>query len=100
MHWGKNIDRAFLHPNCPINSTIAAELAAFTTWQDKADPQRMFEPPLFKRIKAAAGPDYYPGCDMAGKCVCMQDVHCAPGFKCVASLAFPELKACKPPPEF
>jgi hypothetical protein len=28
MHWGKNIDRAFLNPGCPINSTIPAELAA------------------------------------------------------------------------
>jgi hypothetical protein len=70
MHWGKNIDRAFLNPSCPINSTIPAELAAMTPFQNQADPNRMFEPPIYKKIKAAAGPDYYPGCDRDGKCVC------------------------------
>jgi hypothetical protein len=94
------VDRAFLNPKCPINDTIPAELAAMTSFQDQADPQHMFEPPLFTKMKAAAGPDYYPGCDRDGKCVCTQDVHCAPGWKCVASLAFPQYKACKPPPGF
>ena len=30
------------------------------------------------------------------KCFCSEDIHCRPGDKCVASLAFPEYKVCKP----
>jgi len=37
-----------------------------------------------------------PGCDLNKTCFCRTDEHCAAGFKCVASKAFPQYTACKP----
>jgi hypothetical protein len=40
---------------------------------------------------------YYPGCAGANKdCFCVKDEHCAPGFACVPSKAFPDYNICKP----
>jgi hypothetical protein len=39
---------------------------------------------------------FYPRCDLDRQCYCQSDEHCADGYKCVNSKAFPEFKACKP----
>lgn len=97
---GKNHDRAFLNPRCVYRRNIRDQLREFGKLQREVDPQRTFEPPLFRRIKTAATPKYYDGCEPAKDCYCTQDSHCAKGWGCKASLAFPAYKACYPPAGF
>lgn len=100
LHMGKNHDRAFLNPRCVYRRNIRDQLREFGKLQREVDPQRTFEPPLFRRIKTAATPKYYDGCEPAKDCYCTQDSHCAKGWGCKASLAFPAYKACYPPAGF
>jgi hypothetical protein len=49
-HWGKNFDRTFTHPKCPIrpkykNFGKAMEVAK------KYDPEGMYQPALFKKVR-------------------------------------------------
>lgn len=39
---------------------------------------------------------YFPQCDVRRMCYCKENVHCARGFACVPSQAFPEYRICKP----
>ncbi|KAF8056455.1 aminopeptidase M1-D [Scenedesmus sp. PABB004] len=99
LHWGKNTDRAFLNPDpaCRYAETLADELRELSALQDAYDPNRVFEPPLIAKIKAGAVPPYFPGCEVTRSCYCAADEHCAPGWACRASLAFPAFKVCTPP---
>ncbi|KAI8472152.1 MAG: hypothetical protein J3K34DRAFT_415296 [Monoraphidium minutum] len=95
-HPGKNWDRTFTNPRCPVVPKYGPGLARMTAMQDKYDPQRVFEPELFTR--AIAGEKYAlkPKCQLDRTCYCEADENCADGFKCVPSIAFPEYKACRP----
>ncbi|KIY99659.1 hypothetical protein MNEG_8299, partial [Monoraphidium neglectum] len=91
-----NWDRTFTNPRCPIAPKLGAGLAVFQGLQDKYDPARVFEPELWTR--AIKGEKYFlkPKCVLNRSCYCEADEHCADGFKCVPSVAFPEYKACRP----
>jgi hypothetical protein len=48
-HWGKNFDRTFTHPKCPIRPKypgFARQLAA----QKRYDPAGMYQPALFAKV--------------------------------------------------
>jgi hypothetical protein len=72
------------------------QLTVFHTTQDKHDPQRVFEPELWRRIVANEPYSLKPRCQLDRSCYCQADEHCAEGFVCVPSLAFPEYKTCRP----
>jgi hypothetical protein len=65
--------------------------------QDKHDPQRVFEPELWKSIN---NPEYslYPRCVLKKDCYCQEDIHCPDLHRCVPSRApgLQNFKACKP----
>jgi hypothetical protein len=93
-HRGKNHERAFKHPACPIRDNLPrfGQLEAFAA---ASDPQGIFQPRLFSDIAARAANSYAPACATLGQCYCTEDVHCAAGFRCLPSLAFPEYRACR-----
>lgn len=67
-----------------------------TALQDKHDPERVFEPELWSRVVSGQGYQLKPKCQLDRSCYCEADEHCADGFVCVPSLAFPEYKQCRP----
>ncbi len=93
-HWGKNHERTYTHPACSVPDLFPKfnELLAL---QARLDPKRVFEPPLFAKMRARAPPRYGPRCALSGECFCQEDAHCGPGRACVASAAFPEYKGCR-----
>lgn len=95
-HPGKNWDRTFTNPKCPLAPKFGAGLKKMQAMQDKYDPERVFEPELWTR--AIKGEKYWlkPKCQLDRSCYCESDENCADGFKCVDSIAFPEFKACRP----
>ncbi|KIY96933.1 hypothetical protein MNEG_11027 [Monoraphidium neglectum] len=64
--------------------------------QNQYDPARVFEPTLW--TVAAGGQSYVlkPKCVLDRSCFCQDDTHCADGFTCIPSAAFPQFKACFP----
>jgi hypothetical protein len=64
--------------------------------QDRWDPQRVMEPELFARMARSEGYAHKPKCALDRSCYCDADEHCADGFSCVKSLAFPEFNSCRP----
>ncbi|GBF95066.1 hypothetical protein Rsub_07567 [Raphidocelis subcapitata] len=95
-HPGKNSERTFTHPGCPLADRYP-QMGKLLEAQARYDPGLVFEPPLFARIKAREGFRLSPGCDLRKECFCSEDAHCAAGFSCVPSRAFPQFRACKPP---
>ncbi|KAF8062634.1 GULLO2 [Scenedesmus sp. PABB004] len=95
-HWGKNKPRTFVHPTCHVADHLPlwGDAAAFRAG---SDPARVFEPQLFVDMAARAPPRLSPGCSPRGECFCVESLHCAPGFVCVPSAAFPEYNVCKLP---
>lgn len=67
-----------------------------TALQDTHDPARVFEPELWARMAAGKSYPLKPRCQLDRSCYCAADEHCAAGFKCVPSIAFPEYKVCRP----
>ncbi|KAJ9294281.1 hypothetical protein DTO217A2_9198 [Paecilomyces variotii] len=48
-HWGKNPQRAFLHPECPMKDKYP-ELENFLDTARQQDPRGIFVPPLFRKM--------------------------------------------------
>jgi hypothetical protein len=69
---------------------------AMTALQEKYDPARVYEPELWTRMMA--GEKYFlkKNCQLDRSCYCEADEHCAEGFKCVPSNAFPQYMTCRP----
>jgi hypothetical protein len=95
-HTGKNWDRTFTNPRCPLAAKYGDNLKAMTKMQDKYDPERVFEPQLWARVVAGDGYQLKPKCQLDRSCYCEKDEHCADGFVCVPSVAFPEYNSCRP----
>jgi hypothetical protein len=98
-HFGKNAVRTYAHPACPLRSTMQQQLAEFRKLQMQHDSQLLFQPELFARLMEGSSRTA-AGCDLRRECFCSSNVHCAPSFRCVPSLAFPQFKVCKPPANF
>lgn len=96
LHTGKNWDRAFLSTRCGTPAKYGGNWDAMRAMQDKYDPERVFEPELFARMAAGAGYAHKPRCQLDRSCYCTADEHCADGFECVPSIAFPEYTSCRP----
>lgn len=87
----------FTHPDCRLDDGRYPLMARALELQARLDPNRVFEPPLLARALSGAGPyDAAPGCDVRKTCYCTDDAHCARGYECRRSRAFPELRACVP----
>ncbi|WIA15659.1 hypothetical protein OEZ85_002285 [Tetradesmus obliquus] len=95
-HTGKNWDRTFTNPRCPFAPKFGESFKKMVAMQDKYDPSRAYEPELWTRLAAGEGYKLKPKCILDRSCYCEADEHCADGFKCVASVAFPQYKACRP----
>lgn len=95
-HWGKNWDRTFTNPKCPVAPKYGKGIAALSKLQDKYDPSRVYEPELWRRMVKDEKYWLKPKCQVERSCYCEEDIHCADGFKCAPSIAFPEFKACRP----
>lgn len=54
------------------------------------------QPELWRH--AISGDKYWlkPKCQLDRSCYCEADEHCADGFKCVPSVAFPQYNTCRP----
>jgi hypothetical protein len=63
----------------------------------QSDPHKIFQPRLFEEIAARAAHTHSPGCSVRGECYCTADAHCAKGWRCLPSLAFPQFSACRLP---
>eukprot|EP00878_Enallax_costatus_P027539 GHUV01029665.1.p1 GENE.GHUV01029665.1~~GHUV01029665.1.p1 ORF type:complete len:405 (+),score=109.11 GHUV01029665.1:2150-3364(+) len=94
-HWGKNYDRTFTNPDCPVRDHLP-NFDKQIELQAKYDPKKIFEPLLMQSVINRTPPAYSPKCDLHRTCFCKEGSHCADGFECVASYAFPEYKVCKP----
>jgi len=93
-HWGKNFERTFTHPKCPVrpkykNFGKALEVAK------KYDPLAMYQPALFKKVASGTPYSYFPRCTLKQQCFCTENIHCPEGFTCVPAKSFPEFKVCK-----
>ena len=95
-HTGKNWDRTFTNPKCPITPKLGAGLKKMQAQQDKYDPKRVFEPELWTR--SIKGEKFWssPKCTLGRTCYCEQTSDCADGFECIPSNAFPEYMTCRP----
>jgi hypothetical protein len=49
-HWGKNFDRTFTHPKCPIRPKYP-EFAKQLASQKRYDPAGMYQPALFDKVR-------------------------------------------------
>ena len=94
-HWGKNYDRTFTHPDCPLRGRFP-NFDRQLELQARYDPNKVFEPVLMQQIITGTPNVYSPQCDVKRQCFCTDDSHCATGHTCVQALAFPEYKVCKP----
>jgi hypothetical protein len=93
--WGKNFDRTFTSPDCPVRDNhwkfdALLDLAA------KYDPDKVLQPPLMTKVISRTPFGYFPRCALAKQCYCKEDAHCGEGHACVPSAAFPEYKVCRP----
>jgi hypothetical protein len=91
---GKNHERSFKHPSCPIRDHLPLwqQMESFTA---ASDPCKVFQPRLFEQMAARASHSLSDGCSSRGECFCSEHSHCAKGQQCLPSMAFPEFKACK-----
>ncbi|KAG0606949.1 hypothetical protein M758_9G181600 [Ceratodon purpureus] len=95
-HWGKNHERVVRHPKCKVRDNFPAEnIAKLLEMQHEHDPEKIFEPELFRRLLQRSGPEYCPLCTPHYSCYCAHDSHCPPGFRCRASASFAEYKICR-----
>jgi hypothetical protein len=62
----------------------------------KYDPEAVYEPELWTRVKTGTGYALKPKCILDRSCYCETDEHCPDNFMCVPSVAFPEYKNCIP----
>lgn len=92
---GKNFDRTYTSPACPVRDHWPG-LARLAQLQAKYDPSKVFEPPLMSKVVSGAPAAAFPRCALAKACYCSLDEHCAEGYKCVPSAAFPQYRICKP----
>ncbi|WIA11663.1 hypothetical protein OEZ85_011764 [Tetradesmus obliquus] len=95
-HTGKNWDRTFTNPRCPVAAKLGENFKKMVAMQDKYDPERVYEPELWSRLAAGQGYALKPKCQLDRSCYCEADEHCADGFGCMPSLGFPEYKTCRP----
>ena len=66
-HWGKNFDRTYMHPRCPVRDT-ARDFAGLLAVRDRHDPQRVMEPPLMAAVAARQANPLYPRCALDHAC--------------------------------
>ncbi|KAI8470740.1 MAG: hypothetical protein J3K34DRAFT_251663 [Monoraphidium minutum] len=95
-HWGKNLERTFTDARSPIADKYPGGVAAMAALQEAYDPDRVFEPALWAKITAREAFKPSAGCATRYECYCSANSHCAHGWRCVPSRAFPEYKVCKP----
>lgn len=81
---------------CPLAPKFGENFKKMVAMQDKYDPERVYEPELWARLVKGEGYQLKPKCQLDRSCYCEANEHCADGFKCVPSEAFPEYKACRP----
>lgn len=62
----------------------------------KFDPDNVYEPELYRRVASGQSCELKPRCQLDRSCYCVTDEHCADGFACQPSIAFPEYTACRP----
>lgn len=94
---GKNYRRTFTHPKCSIAERFGPSMDVARKLQAKHDPDRIFEPELWKSI---TNPEYalYPRCALYKDCYCQEDIHCPEQHRCVPSRApgLEHYRVCKP----
>ena len=95
-HWGKNWDRTFTNPRCPVPPKYGAGMARMQQLQAKHDPARVYEPELWARMTGGAKYELYPRCVLDRACYCEEDIHCAEGFSCRKALSQPQFNTCQP----
>jgi hypothetical protein len=82
-HWGKNTDRIFFNPECPVRDKYPG-FDRFLGLAEARDPRGIFVPPTFQRIIDRQRYETYAGCVSGQDCYCDEDRHCGPTwlFKC------------------
>lgn len=49
-HYGKNFDRTYMHPRCPLRDNVA-DFAGLLKVREQYDPDHVFEPPLMTKVR-------------------------------------------------
>ncbi|WIA09638.1 hypothetical protein OEZ85_009026 [Tetradesmus obliquus] len=93
-HWGKNFDRTFTHPKCPV-APLYPRFGQLLALSRQHDPAGLFRTRLFDSMAQQGRFEPTPHCSALNQCYCSQDSHCATGHRCVDALAFPGYKLCK-----
>lgn len=96
---GKNFQRTFTSPRCPISKRFPNSFDRALDIQKQHDPDYIFEPELFTHVRTGQPYPLYPGCAGFDKrCYCEEDIHCAPNHVCVNSKTpgLESYKVCKP----
>lgn len=60
-HWGKNFDRTFLHPRCPI-TPLYPKFETLLNLAKQHDPASMFKTHLFEHMVKRDSFDVSPQC--------------------------------------
>ena len=60
-HWGKNFDRTFLHPKCPV-APMYPKFSTLVGLCKKYDPANLFRPRLLARVAKQDKFDLFPHC--------------------------------------
>jgi hypothetical protein len=74
-HFGKNWDRTFTNPRCPIIERYGDGFAKMAEMQAKHDPNHTFEPDLWTRMVQKKGYVLAPRCQLTRTCYCEEDIH-------------------------
>eukprot|EP00878_Enallax_costatus_P039544 GHUV01045351.1.p1 GENE.GHUV01045351.1~~GHUV01045351.1.p1 ORF type:complete len:168 (+),score=22.98 GHUV01045351.1:76-579(+) len=96
---GKNFQRTFTSPRCPIPQRFPTSFSRAVELQKQHDPNYIFEPELFNKIRTNSPYELYPGCAGLDKsCYCEEDIHCAKDHACVNAKTpgLESYKVCKP----
>lgn len=96
---GKNFQRTFTSSRCPIPQRFPASFSRAMELQKQHDPNYIFEPELFTKIRTNQPYELYPGCAGFDKsCYCEEDIHCANDYVCVYAKTpgLESYKVCKP----
>ncbi|KAI8477082.1 MAG: hypothetical protein J3K34DRAFT_399332 [Monoraphidium minutum] len=93
-HWGKNFDRTFTSPDCPVRDNVW-QMDKMLAIASKYDPEGVMTPPLMSKVIDRTPYSHSPRCALSKQCYCLDDSHCGEGHACVPSAAFPEFRVCR-----
>ncbi|KAG1656950.1 hypothetical protein FOA52_012054, partial [Chlamydomonas sp. UWO 241] len=94
VHWGKNQNRAFTNPNCPLKDKFP-RLQEILNEAKQYDPYSVFVTPVIRQMLSGDLPAKNYACAVRNECYCTEDWHCGYGHSCVPANTFGEYLVCR-----